>query len=118
MASAKQIWARQISLKEGGVSLLTLGISDSHNSTAALYHDGRIVAGVAEERLRRVKNWMGFPELAVEECLRIAGGKLHDVDYVALTGLATPFPYPTREAIINAFRGKNGSNPKFHRARR
>ena len=98
--------------------MLTLGISDSHNSTAALYHEGRIVAGVAEERLRRVKNWMGFPELAIQECLRIAGRQLQDIDFVGLTGLAIPFPYPTREAIINAFRGKNGSNPKFHRARR
>ena len=98
--------------------MLILGISDSHNSTAALYEDGRLVAGVAEERLRRVKNWMGFPELAVRECLRIAGRQLQDLDFVALTGLATPFPYPTREAIINAFRGRNGNNPKFHRARR
>ncbi|MGZ5435799.1 MAG: carbamoyltransferase C-terminal domain-containing protein [Pyrinomonadaceae bacterium] len=98
--------------------MLVLGLSDSHNSTACLYEDGRLLAGVAEERLRRVKNWMGFPEQAVHECLRIGGRQLRDVDFVALTGLATPFPYPTREAIINAFRGKNGDNPKFHHARR
>jgi carbamoyltransferase len=50
--------------------------------------------------------------------LRIGGRQLQDIDFVGLTGLAVPFPYPTREAIINAFRGKNGSNPKLHRARR
>lgn len=98
--------------------MLVLGISDSHNSTAALYEDGRLTAGVAEERLRRVKNWMGFPEQAIHECLRIGRRQLSEVDFVALTGLATPFPYPTREAIINAFRGVHGDNPKFHRARR
>lgn len=98
--------------------MLIIGISDSHNSTACVYHDGNLLAAIAEERLTRVKNWMGFPRASIEECLRISGRQLSDVDLVALTGLATPFPYPTREAIINAFRGQNGSNPKFHRARR
>lgn len=98
--------------------MLVLGISDSHNSTAALYGDGRLRAAVAEERLLREKNWMGFPRRSIEECLRISGRELQEVDLVALTGLATPFPYPTREAIINAFRGVNGNGQKFHRARR
>lgn len=98
--------------------MLVLGISDSHNSTAALYEDGRLRAAVAEERLLREKNWMGFPRRSIEECLRISGRELQEIDLVALTGLATPFPYPTREAIINAFRGVNGNGQKFHRARR
>lgn len=97
--------------------MLVLGISDSHNSTAALYGDGQLLSAVAEERLRRVKNWMGFPEQAIHECLRIAGRQLHEIDLVALTGFGIPYPYPTRDAIINAFRGKNGT-PKFHRTRR
>ena len=98
--------------------MLIIGISDSHNSTACAYEDGRISAAVAEERITRVKNWMGFPSQSIQECLRISGRRMEDVDGVALTGLATPFPYPTREAIIDAFRGKNGSTPTFHRARR
>jgi carbamoyltransferase len=101
------------------IHLLIVGISDSHNSTACVYEDGGLLAAVAEERLRRVKNWMGFPVQSIHECLRISGRQLADVDVVALTGLAVPFPYPSREAIINAFRGTNGSRrPTFHRARR
>lgn len=95
-----------------------IGISDSHNSTAALYEDGRLVSAVAEERLTRVKNWMGFPEQSIKECLRISERQLPDVDVVALTGSAVPFPYKTREAIINAFRNSDGMGLKLHRAQR
>ena len=97
---------------------MVLGISDSHNSTACLYEDGRLLAGVAEERLRRVKNWMGFPAQAIHECLRIGQRQLEQVDFVALTGLAVPFPYPTREAIISAFTDNNHGDLKLHRAKR
>lgn len=98
--------------------MLVIGISDSHNSTACAYEDGQLLAAVAEERLTRIKNWMGFPRRSIEECLRISDRQLQDVDLVALTGLSTPFPYPTREAIIGAFRGSNGNHQRFHRARR
>jgi carbamoyltransferase len=97
--------------------LLVIGISDSHNSTAALYEDGRLIAAVAEERLRRVKNWMGFPEQAIRECLRIGGHRLEDVDLVALTGLVNPYPYHSREDIINTFRNsKSGALDRGKRA--
>lgn len=97
--------------------MLVVGISDSHNSTAALYEDGRLLAAVAEERLRRVKNWMGFPEQSVRECLRIAGRRLEDVDLVALTGLVDPHPYHSREEIINTFRNaKSGALDRGKRA--
>lgn len=98
--------------------MLIIGISDSHNSTACAYEDGGLLAAIAEERLTRVKNWMGFPRRSIEECLRLSHRQLQDVDLVALTGQGTPFPYPTREAIINAFRGVNGNRHTFHRARR
>jgi carbamoyltransferase len=97
--------------------LLVVGISDSHNSTASLYEDGRLLAAVAEERLRRVKNWMGFPGQAIRECLRIAGRQLEEVDFVSLTGLVAPFPYHTREGIISTFRNaKSGEIDRGKRA--
>jgi carbamoyltransferase len=84
--------------------MLVLGISDSHNSSACLYEDGRVVAAIGEERLRRVKNWAGFPEQAVRECLRIAGRRLDDVDMVAVAGLGGGFPFHERDQIISMFR--------------
>ena len=49
-----------------------LGIHIGHDSSAALVVDGRIVADVAEERLRRVKHCAGLPTRAIDYCLRMA----------------------------------------------
>ncbi len=61
-----------------------LGITDSINSGAALVVDGMILAAVNEERLSRVKMPMGWPRLAVDEVLRIAGVDRNDIDAVAV----------------------------------
>ena len=88
--------------------MIVLGVNDSHNSSACLYQDGRIIAAVGEERLRRVKNWAGFPEKALLECLRIAGRRMEDVDYFAMAGLGGGLLYNTREDVIAMYR--NGVN--------
>ncbi len=60
-----------------------LGIGGySHDSAAALVCDGQLVAGVAEERLTRVKHQGGPPRRAVAYCLEAAGLTLDDIDHV------------------------------------
>ena len=63
-----------------------IGLNFVHADAAAcVVSDGRVVAAVAEERFgRRIKHQSGFPELAVQEVLRIAGLKLSDIDVVAI----------------------------------
>lgn len=52
-----------------------LGISSSHNSSAALMDDrGEIVFAIQEERLSRVKNHWALPELSIAEALKRSGG--------------------------------------------
>jgi carbamoyltransferase len=52
-----------------------LGLSAFHaDAAAAAVADGRFIAGVEEERFRRVKHWAGFPELALGWCARELGG--------------------------------------------
>ena len=63
-----------------------LGVSESHCSTACLLRDGEVVACVSEERLNRIKNWGGFPSLAVREVLRLANLEPDDVDRLVLHG--------------------------------
>ncbi len=60
-----------------------LGISAFyHDSAAALVVDGAIVAAAQEERFSRRKHDPGFPSMAVEYCLREAGIRPSDLDYV------------------------------------
>ena len=60
-----------------------LGISAYyHDSAAALVVDGEIVAAAQEERFSRIKHDASFPTRAVEYCLREAGLRPEEVDYV------------------------------------
>jgi len=60
-----------------------LGISCFyHDSAAALIRDGAILAAAEEERFSRKKHDNGFPESAIDFCLRQAGIRGDDLDYV------------------------------------
>ncbi len=54
-----------------------------HDSAAALVQDGKLVAAIEEERFSRLKHDSGFPELAIDFCLRTGGITMDEVDYVA-----------------------------------
>jgi carbamoyltransferase len=61
-----------------------LGISAYyHDSAACLVRDGEVVSAAQEERFTRKKHDQDFPINAVEFCLRHAGIKGNDLDYVA-----------------------------------
>ncbi|HEV7515346.1 MAG TPA: carbamoyltransferase C-terminal domain-containing protein [Thermoanaerobaculia bacterium] len=76
-----------------------LGLSAFHaDASAAAVVDGRLVAGVEEERFRRIKHWAGFPEEALRFCLAETGG-----DFGAVTDLAVsrqPRAYLLRKAAL------------------
>jgi len=62
-----------------------LGINGYHaDSSAAIFKDGVMIAATEEERIRRVKHWAGFPQKAIEFCLKEADISLKEVDYVAI----------------------------------
>ncbi len=70
-----------------------LGIADGHGASAALMRDGEIVGMVQEERLTKVKNQTGFPQLAINELIADhLGGDRSRVDRVVLSSL-TLDPY-------------------------
>jgi carbamoyltransferase len=76
-----------------------LGLSAFHaDASAAAVVDGRFVAGVEEERFRRIKHWAGFPELALRFCLAEAGGDLAGIDALAVS--RQPRAYLLRKALL------------------
>jgi len=63
--------------------MYVLGISAYfHDSAACILENDRIIAAAQEERFSRLKNDEAFPVQAVAYCLREAGIKLTQVDYV------------------------------------
>jgi carbamoyltransferase len=63
-----------------------LGINAYHGDvSAALLRDGQLVAAVEEERFRRIKHWAGFPTLAIQSVLEMAGIRGRDVQHVAIS---------------------------------
>lgn len=63
--------------------MFILGISAYyHDSAAALVQDSRIIAAAQEERFTRKKHDHEFPINAVQYCLKEAGTKMEQIDYV------------------------------------
>jgi len=82
----------------------TLGIASSHESSACLLHDGRLVAAISEERLSRVKcDGYRLPQRAIDAVLALggAGGRdgigRRDIDHIALIHSFLPEKYVARE---------------------
>ncbi len=74
---------------------IVLGIScTSHDSSAALFVDGILIASVAEERLDRIKcSGKKLPQLAIDEVLRIGNLSRRDVTHVGLISGFYPEEY-------------------------
>jgi len=70
--------------------LKVLGIHDGHNSTVALMDNGKITAAISEERLRRIKNWTGWPEKSIEWVLKYTNTKPEEIDLIAFPTLTIP----------------------------
>jgi carbamoyltransferase len=68
--------------------------SGLHDASAAVFEDYRLIAAVAEERLRRDKGWgNALPWLAIDEVLRVAGWSRYDVDAIAMIRAVFPLHY-------------------------
>ncbi|HXO27080.1 MAG TPA: carbamoyltransferase N-terminal domain-containing protein, partial [Thermoanaerobaculia bacterium] len=76
-----------------------LGLSAFHaDAAAAAVSGGAFVAGVEEERFRRIKHWAGFPEQAMAYCLSELGGDLGEVAALAVS--RQPRAYLMRKAAL------------------
>jgi len=69
------------------------------DASAAAVVDGRFVAGVEEERFRRIKHWAGFPELALRWCAAEAraGGS---GELTAIAVARQPRSFLLRKAVL------------------
>jgi len=83
---------------------LVLGIASSHDSSACLFRDGRLIAAIAEERLSRIKCDGGhLPALAIDAVLSAANAGREDVDVIASIYGHFPEAYFRRETLAKEF---------------
>ena len=76
-----------------------LGLSAYHaDAAAAALVGGAFVAGVEEERFRRIKHWAGFPQQALAWCCQEIGGDWEAIDAVAIA--REPRAYFLRKAWL------------------
>ena len=69
-----------------------LGVNTGLNASAVIMEDEKILFGIQEERVSRIKNQPGFPKLAVEAGLRHLGLTLDDIDHVCVAGKTSYVP--------------------------
>ena len=50
--------------------MLILGINDTHDASACLIKDGKLISAAAEERFRRVKMIGSYPKKAIQYILK------------------------------------------------
>ncbi len=87
-------------MKLGESSMHILGISAFyHDSAASLVRDGEILAAAQEERFTRKKHDPGFPTQAVDYCLKTAGIKACDLNYVVYYDK----PFQTFERLLLSY---------------
>jgi carbamoyltransferase len=96
-----------------------LGIHDGHNAAACLLSDGNVLMALQEERLRRVKNYAGFPSLAIQFILDECGMAIGDIDVFALVGRNMP-DQNTKESRLELYRevGQRGYLERERKATR
>ncbi len=66
--------------------IFILGVNAYHgDSSACILKNGELIAGIEEERLRRIKHWAGFPVEAIKYCLDEAGIGLERLDHLTFS---------------------------------
>ena len=70
--------------------MITLGINEGINSSVVVARDGQIEFALQEERVRRQKEYVGFPSEALEFTLKHLKLKPEDISKVCLSNLESP----------------------------
>ena len=62
-----------------------LGLNANHaDSSACLIKDGKLLFGIEEERINRIKHWAGVPIQSIEECINSTGIDSSEITDISL----------------------------------
>ena len=77
--------------------MIFLGINISHNASAALMKDGKIIFALQEERFTNVKNFTGYPKQSIDYCIKYVKEKKMYIDVAGFSSVNQSifsFKYP------------------------
>ncbi len=64
---------------------IVLGLNSFHaDSSAAIFQDNKLLYGIEEERINRIKHWAGLPVESIKACLNYNKIKLEDITDLAI----------------------------------
>ena len=65
--------------------MIILGLNINHpNASACIIIDGKLEFFIEEERINRLKNWDGFPQNSINECLKYCNISMSNVDKIVI----------------------------------
>ena len=80
-----------------------LGVNEGHNGSVVVLEDGVITFALQEERINRIKEYVGFPQQALDFALDYLGLSPGDFDAVCLSNLSSPSPDRKREYHLRSY---------------
>src|SRR3989339_1000137 len=84
-----------------------LGINTGLNASAILMKDNKVVYAIQEERISKIKNQPGFPELCIGVILDHCGLKMNDIDKIVIGGKNSKVPQ-SRQEDLDKFHNRYG----------
>ena len=79
-----------------------LGINVSHNASAALMVNGKIIVAIQEERITKKKNFTGYPKKAIQFCIDEANKREINIEKAAFSTIKNP-PFSYRVPLNHFF---------------
>lgn len=79
-----------------------LGINVSHNASAALMVNGKIIVAIQEERITKKKNFTGYPKKAIQFCIDEANKRKINIEKAAFSTIKNP-PFSYRVPLNHFF---------------
>jgi carbamoyltransferase len=79
-----------------------LGINVSHNASAALMSNGKIIVAIQEERITQKKNFTGYPKKAIQFCINEAKKRKIKIEKAAFSTIKNP-PFSYRVPLNHFF---------------
>lgn len=90
--------------------MVNIGINEGINSSVVVEQNGEIVFAIQEERVNKVKNFMGFPHSALDFTINYLGLEKSDIESISFSNLRNT-AIKTNESFLTSYNARADGNP-------